>query len=76
MRAVITNGLTILILATYGYALKWSTETDNWWWVFPLGIAATVVGYFAVTDRAERMRGNREVAADFRRLISFVTRRQ
>jgi hypothetical protein len=64
---LIATAITIAILTGYGLALKWGFDSGNWWWIFPLGIAATVWGYFLVTDRAEREQGNREMAENFRR---------
>lgn len=75
MRIFVT-GVTVSVVVALGLLLKWSIDTDRWMFVFPLVIAATVYGYFLVTDVDERRRGNKEVYDSIRSLFTFWYRRR
>lgn len=69
MQQLISGILTVVIVVALGLFLKWSADTGNWWWAFPVVILGTVALYFNVTDAAERRHGLKEVSVSVRRLF-------
>ena len=60
-------------LAAYEAVLRWSFDSGNWWWVFPLGIGATFGLCHLVQSKEEREQSKREMRENRERWKRILT---